>query len=280
MLRARISPCRLCPRQCLADRSAGDTGWCRMDERAIVASYGPHFGEESVLVGSGGSGTIFFSSCNLDCVYCQNWEISHSLEGAKAGPQEVARIAMRLAALGCENINFVTPTHVAHVVAETVLILREAGVLLPIVYNCGGYEAVETLRLLDGFVDIYMPDFKYASDEAALRYSGIPRYRETAEAALAEMYRQVGPLRVDRQGRAVRGLLVRHLVLPGDLSGSADVLDTVARIAPGCAINVMDQYRSCFRARNYPELMGRPSPETIHSLRLQAQSLGLLEVSR
>lgn len=275
VLKDLVSPCRLCPRECQALRASGETGWCRVGLEAVVASAGPHFGEEPPLVGAGGSGTIFFSGCNLDCVFCQNWDISHSLEGVTAGPETVAQLMLRLERMGCANINFVTPTHVAHVVAEAIVMAREQGLKVPVVYNCGGYERVETLARLEGLVDIYMPDFKYATSEAGLRYSGVPDYPVVAEEALREMYRQVGPLDLDRSGLGRRGVLVRHLVLPNDLAGSRTVIETVARVAPKTAINVMAQYRPCFRAREFPELMGRPSAAEIHELRSYAAKLGL-----
>jgi len=260
------------------DRIAGEVGACRIGVRPKLASAGPHFGEEPVLVGRGGSGTLFFAGCNLDCVFCQNWDISHSDRGRTVGPDELADIALGLAERGCENINVVTPTHVAHAVAEAVTLARANGLPVPVVYNCGGYEAVETLRLLEGLVDIYMPDFKYADAEAGRTYSGVPDYPAVATAALAEMHRQVGPLQVDARGVATRGVLVRHLVLPGDLAKSREVVDTVARAAPGCAVNVMAQYRPCFRADEFPELEALPDRAVVASLRTHAGSLGLRRV--
>ncbi len=274
MLRA----CCLCPRKCGAGRTASRSGWCRLGEQALVASAGPHFGEEPPLVGSGGSGTIFFASCNLDCVYCQNDDISHTLDGRPAGPEHIADLMMRLEQCGCENVNFVTPTHVAHVVAEAIVRARHRGFSLPTVYNCGGYESVETLEQLDGLVDIYMPDFKYADAAHGLRYSGVPDYPSVARAALAEMYRQVGPLRVNRRGTAERGVLVRHLVLPNDLAGSEQVIRTIAETAPGSAINIMAQYRPCARAYDYPELFARPDLSEVMRLRRLAAALGLANV--
>jgi len=273
-LRDLIVGCRLCPRRCGADRSAGEFGACRIGDEALIASAGPHFGEEPVLVGRGGSGTIFLSGCNLDCVFCQNADISHSAEGREISPAQLADLALRLASGGCSNINFVTPTHVSHAIAEAIVLARRGGLAVPVVYNCGGYESVETLRLLEGLVEIYMPDYKYA-DPAAGRYSGVDDYPSVATAALAEMYRQVGPLDVDDCGLAAAGVLVRHLVLPGDLAHSREVIEIVARTAPGCALNVMAQYRPCFRAAEYPELLSRPSHEDVQSLRAYAQSLGL-----
>ena len=274
-LQERIAPCTLCPRRCSVDRRAGEVGAGRIGAEPVVASAGPHFGEEPVLVGRGGSGTIFLSGCNLDCVFCQNADISHSADGRWLSPEEIAALALRLARGGCENINFVTPTHVAHALAEAIVRARSAGLAVPIVYNCGGYECVETLALLEGLVEIYMPDFKYADAEAGRKYSGVPDYPAVATAALAEMYRQVGPLQTDGRRVATRGVLVRHLVLPGDLAAGREVIETVARTAPGCALNVMAQYRPCFRAGDYPELCRRPSPGEIHALQELADTRGL-----
>ena len=274
-LQAVIRDCTLCPRECRVDRTAGQTGVCRIGDHARVASYGPHFGEEPVLVGSGGSGTLFFSGCNLDCVFCQNCDISHSTAGRERSAHEIASVVLGLAERGCENINFVTPTHVAHAVAEAIMLARADGLAVPTVYNCGGYESVETLRRLEGLVDIYMPDFKYADAKAGETYSGVPDYPEIATAALAEMFRQAGPLETGERGVATRGVLVRHLVMPGDIAKSREAVDIIARTAPGCAINVLAQYHPCYRADEFPELMTRPGPGEVDSLRRHAASLGL-----
>jgi putative pyruvate formate lyase activating enzyme len=277
-LKEILRDCTLCPRNCHVDRTAGRTGACRIGATAIVASAGPHFGEEPVLVGRGGSGTIFLASCNLACVFCQNWDISHTTDGNPCRPDQIAQTALALQRGGCQNVNFVTPTHVSHAVAEAAWLAREAGLTVPIVYNCGGYEAVETLRLLEGLVDIYMPDFKYADAQAGRKYSGVDDYPQVATAALAEMYRQVGPLLVDGEGVATRGVLVRHLVMPADLARSREVIDIVSRTAPACAINVMGQYHPAGEAANFPELLARPSADEIATLRRYAVSLGLLRV--
>ena len=281
-LKAILRDCTLCPRECRVDRAAGETGACRTAARARIASSGPHFGEEPVLVGpgsaAGGSGTIFFSGCNLACVFCQNHDISRSTAGREVTPGQLASVALALAERGCQNINFVTPTHVAHAVAEAVVIARANGLAVPIVYNCGGYESVETLRRLEGIIDIYMPDFKYADAAAAEKYSGVPGYPEVAAAALAEMYRQAGALETGARGVATRGVLVRHLVMPADIAKSRGVIETVARTAPGCAINVMAQYHPAFRAAEFPELLAAPDPGEVASLRQHAARLGLRRV--
>lgn len=276
-LRQIIGCCTLCPRNCRVDRPAGQFGACHTGAEASVASWGPHFGEESVLVGSGGSGTIFLEGCNLECVFCQNFDISHPGRSMSPGvPSErLADLALRLESGGCANVNFVSPTHVAHAVAEAVVLARRRGLAVPVVYNCGGYEAVDMLRLLEGLVEIYMPDFKYASAEAGLKYSGVKDYPAVARAALAEMYAQVGPLQCDRRGLARGGVFVRHLVMPGDIAGSREVIDTVAETAPGCMINIMGQYRPAWRADRHAELAGRVSPATVHELREHARERGL-----
>ena len=254
-LEQRLSPCRLCPHRCGVPRADGERGKCNLGSEILVASAAPHFGEERPLVGSGGSGTIFFSSCNLACVFCQNSEISHFRTGDEVDPRELGRIMLRLQRLGCHNINLVTPTHVIAGVVRALAYAAPAGLTVPLVYNCGGFESVETLRLLEGIVDIYMPDIKYSSSIEALRYSGIPGYWERVQEAVLEMHRQVGDLVLDARGIAERGLLIRHLVMPGGLAGTNRVLDFVAaRVSVNSYVNVMDQYRPCFMARRIPEL--------------------------
>jgi putative pyruvate formate lyase activating enzyme len=286
-LRALIRDCTLCPRHCHVDRTAGRTGACRIGENPVVASAGPHFGEEPVLVGRGasahgfgargGSGTIFFAGCNLDCVFCQNYDISHSDAGRTVTPAELAELALALQKRGCVNVNFVSPTHVAHAVAEAVALARDDGLTVPTVFNTGGYDAVETLRLLDGLVDVYMPDFKYGDADAGKEYSGVGDYPQTATTALAEMFRQVGPLDV-AGGVARRGVLVRHLVMPDGLAHSRTAIDLVASAAPGCAINVMAQYRPEFRAAQHAELLATVDLDDVEALRNYATERGLVRV--
>ena len=274
--RRLLSPCRVCPRRCGADRSGGKAGFCGIGVTPRIASAGAHFGEEDVLVGSGGSGAIFFQGCNLRCVFCQNYDISaNPAGGTEAAPDQISRIMLRLQRSGCGNINLVTPTHVAPQCLEAIALARRDGLKLPVVYNCGGYESVEMLRLLEGAVEIYMPDFKYASAEPGRKYSAAEDYPTVARAALAEMYRQVGPLQVNADGLARRGVMVRHLVLPMDLAQSRKVLDLVAETAPGCGLNVMGQYRPCYRAGEFPELLLQPAGKEIARLREYAARLGL-----
>lgn len=258
-LQALTAECRLCPRACQARRFQGATGTCGAGSQALVSSYGPHFGEEGPLVGQGGSGTIFLARCNLQCVFCQNFEISQRGEGESVAPERLARIMLDLQGLGCHNINLVTPTHQIFHILQALPVAIEGGLTLPLVYNCGGYESLEALRLLDGIVDIYMPDVKYADAEVAQRFSGVPAYPEAAKAAVREMHRQVGDLALGARGVARRGLLVRHLVLPEDLAGTDDVVAFLADLSPRTYLNIMGQYRPCHRAREFPALARRPN---------------------
>ncbi len=256
-LKVLLSPCRLCPHRCQVDRKLGERGRCGIGVRARVASYGPHFGEEPPLVGLHGSGTVFFSGCNLACVFCQNYTVSQLREGQEIETEDLAAIFLELANRGCHNINLVTPTHQAPMIVEALAAAAEAGLEIPVVWNCGGYESVEVLRLLEGIVDIYMPDVKYGDEAAALRYSGAPRYVENMETVLREMHRQVGDLVIER-GIAKQGMLIRHLVLPKNLAASKRVFEMVATdLGLGTYLNVMEQYRPCHRASDYPDL-GRP----------------------
>ncbi len=260
LLEARTSPCRLCPHRCGVHRLDGERGKCRLDAETLVASASPHFGEETPLVGQGGSGTIFFSSCNMACVFCQNYEISHFARGDALTAEQLAGVMLRLQRLGCHNINLVTPTHVVHAIVRALAIAAPRGLCIPLVYNCGGYESVETLRLLDGVIDIYMPDIKYSSNEEALRYSGAKDYWDRARDAVREMHRQVGDLQIDARGVARRGLLIRHLVMPGNLAGTARVVEFIANeISRDSYVNVMDQYHPCYKASRIPELSRPPT---------------------
>jgi putative pyruvate formate lyase activating enzyme len=272
---ALTEACRLCPRECGARRLDGEVGLCGVGREAIVSSYGPHFGEEAPLVGRGGSGTIFFTRCNLQCVYCQNADISQRGEGDVVSAARLARMMMELQRLGCHNINFVTPTHQTFHILSALSIAIDGGLALPLVYNCGGYESTEALGLLDGIVDIYMPDFKYADAETAKRYSGVEDYPARAQAALREMHRQVGDLALDEGGVAQRGLLVRHLVLPNDLAGTARVAAFVATLSPNTYVNIMGQYRPCYRASDHPPLNRRPTAAEMAQACHAARAAGL-----
>ncbi len=265
-----LEDCDLCPRYCHVNRRQTIRGAvCRTGERAVVHSFGPHHGEEDVLRGWRGSGTIFFSWCNLRCVFCQNWEISQKGIGRAADPEEISAMMLDLQDQGCHNINFVSPSHVVAQILNAVLIAAKKNLVLPLVYNTGGYDSPEALALLDGVIDIYMPDMKYGDSEIARRYSKVPNYAEVNRKAVKEMHRQVGDLVVDKNGVAQRGLLIRHLVLPEDLAGTDRVLGFIAReISQNTYINILDQYRPCYRADEYPPL-SRPIKAEEHRVALR-----------
>lgn len=269
------SPCRLCPRNCRVNRTAGEQGFCRAGLKPWVASFGPHFGEERELVGSGGSGTIFFSGCNLGCLFCQNYTISQLGEGEEIAVVDLARIMLHLQDRGCHNVNLVTPTHQAPMIVEAIAQAREDGLHLPIVWNCGGYEAVEALECLEGIVDTYMPDLKFADPGVARRLACAADYFPKAQAALREMHRQVGDL-VVKDGLALRGLLVRHLVLPEGLSGTEAVLRFLAEeISKDTFVNLMAQYYPAHRAWEHPDLSRRITAGEYQDALLLARRFGL-----
>ncbi|NLG85343.1 MAG: radical SAM protein [Firmicutes bacterium] len=250
-----LEACDLCAHVCRVNRRLRGRGVCRTGTEIRVASYGPHFGEEEVLVGTGGSGTIFFSGCNLRCVFCQNWEISHLREGVDITAQELARMMLDLEARGCHNINLVTPTPYLPQILSALEIACDHGLSLPLVYNCGGYESLTALTLLRGLVDIYMPDVKFADEEVARRLTGAGDYFAVVKRALKEMHAQVGALQIGEDGLARRGLLVRHLVLPDGLAGTKEVLTFIAReISRDTYLNLMDQYFPHYRAKEHPPL--------------------------
>jgi putative pyruvate formate lyase activating enzyme len=251
----RLSPCRVCPRHCKVDRLSDEKGICQTGVKAVVSSYTPHFGEESPLVGSGGSGTIFFTHCNLLCIFCQNYEISHLGQGIETDPGQLAAMMVSLQRQGCHNINFVTPSHVVPQILVALPKAIEKGLTVPLVYNSSGYDSLETLKLLEGIVDIYMPDFKFWDKDSAKRYAKAPDYPEVAQKAILEMYRQVGDLVMDDDGVAVKGLLVRHLVMPGSLEETREILRFLAReVSVDTYVNVMDQYRPCGEACHCPPI--------------------------
>jgi len=273
-----LENCTLCPRSCQVNRFVSKNGACRTGIKPIVFSFGPHFGEESFLVGNNGSGTIFFSNCNLNCVFCQNWEISQMGVGEEVDVEELSKIMLKLQKMGCENINLVSPTHQVPMIVDAVSRAWQKGLKLPIVYNCGGYESIETLKLLEGIVDIYMPDFKYGDDEKALRYSKVSNYTSVVKRALEEMYRQVGPLNIE-SGVATRGVFVRHLIMPNDASSSEKVLQLIASVSLDIPVNIMTQYYPAFKAHQYAELNRRITREEFIKVVEKARTLGLKIVS-
>jgi len=251
----RLAACTLCPRHCGADRLHGEKGICRTGRKAVVSSFHAHFGEEAPLTGRRGSGTIFFTWCSLRCQYCQNYAISQLGEGDEVDAADLAVMMLALQRQGCHNINLVTPSHVVPQILAALEIAVAHGLTIPLVYNSSGYDSIETLALLDGIIDIYMPDMKYADPDVALRLSGVKDYPAINRAAVKEMHRQVGDLVLDEQGIARHGLLVRHLVLPNRLAGTADIVRFLAtQISRNTYINIMDQYRPCYRAADIADI--------------------------
>lgn len=257
-----LNPCRICPRKCRVNR-AGDkkNGFCQVGTKPVISSFHPHFGEEKVLVGRYGSGTIFFSSCNLACVYCQNFEISQLRLGEEVEIKDLAKMMISLQERGCHNINLVSPTIWVPQILKALIIARENRLNLPLVYNTGGYDALQTLKILDGIIDIYMPDIKYSDNKMGQRYSLVPNYWDIVQKAASEMFRQVGDLVIDENGIAIRGLLIRHLVLPGGVAGTEKVMKFIASLLKNSYVNIMDQYDPTNRAYLYPEINRRITPE-------------------
>jgi putative pyruvate formate lyase activating enzyme len=254
----KLEKCDLCPRKCGVNRLKDEKGVCKTGKKALLSSFGPHFGEESPLVGHSGSGTIFFTFCNLGCIFCQNYDISHLGYGDPVDEKYLAEVMLKLQMTGCHNINFVTPTHVIPQIVKGLSFAIEKGLNLPLVYNSGGYDSVETIKILDGIFDIYMPDFKYTDPEVARRFSNAPDYPQVAKNVLKEMHRQVGDLVMNSKGIAQRGLLIRHLVLPDDLAGTSEAMRFVSQeLSVNSYVNVMEQYRPEYRACEYPSLNRR-----------------------
>lgn len=253
-----LNQCRLCPRKCMVDRIHGEIGYCKAPSDLMVSSAFPHFGEEPPLVGYHGSGTIFLTHCSLRCIFCQNYDISHEGRGERMTPSDLARVMKRLQEIGCHNINFVTPTHYVPQIIASLPEAIEMGLKLPIVYNCSGYESLEVIQLLDGIVDIYMPDAKYMDEKQSQRFSNAPDYPEVLKKVLKEMHRQVGDLEINASGIAERGLLIRHLVMPNGVASSEEVLKFIAEeISVHSYVNIMAQYRPEYKAFDYPEISRR-----------------------
>jgi putative pyruvate formate lyase activating enzyme len=270
--------CRVCPRHCRVNRLDDKFAVCRTGRYATVSSYSPHHGEEDCLRGWRGSGTIFLSGCNLRCVFCQNFDISWQVRGTSTSPRRLAAIMLELQACGCHNINFVTPEHVVPQLVEALPSAIEGGLRLPLVYNTSGYDATECLKLLDGIVDIYMPDFKYWDPEMARKYSRAPDYPQVARQALKEMYRQVGDLVIDEDGLAKRGLLIRHLVMPGNIAGTGEIMRWIAQeLSPATYVNIMAQYYPAGKVKRaeFPEINRRVTPVEYERARDEAWRAGL-----
>ena len=256
--RQLLNSCEICPRRCKVDRFSGELGECNTGDEAIVSSFNPHFGEEPPLVGAFGSGTIFFSQCNLKCNFCQNYDISHNGDGEECGLGQLAGMMLILQNNGCHNINLVTPTHVVPQILSALDMAIDGGLRVPLVYNSSGYDKVETLELLEGVVDIYMPDFKFWDPAVAQQTCNALDYPEVAQKAIAEMHRQVGDLQVDENGIATRGLVLRHLVMPAGMAGTKAVMSFIAaQVSKNTYVNLMDQYRPCGKAH---EVKGLETP--------------------
>jgi putative pyruvate formate lyase activating enzyme len=279
-LNTRLSPCVVCPRRCGADRSraalsGAPKGACRMGYLPMIASWNLHHGEEPPISGTRGSGTIFFSGCPLRCVFCQNFPISQLLNGNEVTVETLAGYMLELQTRGAHNINFVTPTHFVPQMIEALSIAAGKGLGIPVVYNSSGYEDLETLRLLEGVVDIYLPDMKYSDDENAVKYTSAPGYVEINRAAIREMYRQVGDLVLDDQGIARCGLIIRHLVLPGGFAGTRKTLEFIAGLSPAITVSIMSQYFPAHRAHVIPEISGKLGVEEYEEITEMLEEYGL-----
>ncbi len=275
---ASLEVCRVCPRDCETNRLQDERAVCKTGRSALVGSYGPHFGEEDCLRGWKGSGTIFFAGCNLRCVFCQNYDLSWEVAGSPATPDRLAAMMLELQEIGCHNINFVTPEHVVPQILEALPLAVEAGLRLPIVYNTSAYDSMESLRSLDGVADIYMPDFKFWDPTISARLVKAKDYPAAARAAIREMHRQVGPLAFDEHGLARRGVLVRHLVMPGGLAGTREIMGFLAQeVSPDTYANIMDQYGPAGQVSpaKYAEICRRTSPTEILEARQIAREEGL-----
>lgn len=275
-----LAECTLCPRQCRVNRLEDQSGFCRTGRHAVVASAHLHFGEEAPLVGRQGSGTIFFAGCNLGCVFCQNFDISHDTgSGREVRAEKLADIMLDLQSQGAQNINLVTPSHVVPQILEALARAGPNGLHIPLVYNTSGYDQVQTLRLLEGIVDLYMPDAKFFDSVPARIYCQAEDYPQRAREAILEMHRQVGDLEMDQEGRAVHGLLVRHLLMPDDLAGSKSWFRFLAReVSPDTYLNIMDQYRPCGQAGDYPELCVPLPQQARESAAALARTQGLIRL--
>jgi putative pyruvate formate lyase activating enzyme len=272
----RLERCNLCPRNCGVNRLREEKGFCQIGRKAVISSYGAHFGEESPLVGINGSGTIFITSCNLGCIFCQNYEISHWRVGEEVDDEEFAKIMLYLQARGCHNINIVTPSHIVPQLLSALKVAIERGLRLPLVYNTSAYDSLDTLRLLDGVVDIYMPDAKFADANVAKEFCNAPDYPQVMKKAIKEMHRQVGDLVINEEGIAVRGLLVRHLVMPEGLAGTEEICRFIAKeISPHTYINIMAQYRPCYKAVGHPKIGRRITRKEFESALEIARKAGL-----
>ncbi len=278
VLKSMLSNCVLCPHQCEVNRLDGERGYCRTLENVVVSSAFPHFGEEDEIRGINGSGTIFFSYCNMKCAFCQNYEVSHFGEGEEISANKLADIMLYLQRKGCHNINLVSPGHIVAQIVEGIFLAAKKGLNIPIVFNTNGYDLQDTLKLLDGIIDIYMPDIKFADDEIAWKYMKVKKYSTIAKAAVKEMYRQVGNLQTDQRNIAYKGLLIRHLVMPENLAGTDQIMRFIAEeISPDVYVNIMEQYSPAHKAFQYEELSRRITIEEYKYAVNSAKKAGLTQ---
>lgn len=271
-----LENCRVCPHNCGVNRLKGEKGVCNTGRYAVVDCYFPHLGEERPIRGYKGSGTVFFSNCNLKCVYCQNYQISQLGEGREVDEEQLADMFLDLQRMGCHNINLVTPSHVVPQIIKAIYVAVRKGLRIPIVYNTSSFDSLESLRLLEGIVDIYLADIKYSDNQMGRKYSKVKNYFDVAKEAIKEMYRQVGSLVIDERGIAVRGLLVRHLVLPNNIAGTKECMDFIRSLDSRIAVNVMSQYYPAYKASEYPELSRRITKEEHIQALKEAQGLKLI----
>jgi putative pyruvate formate lyase activating enzyme len=280
-VKKRMTSCDLCPRKCGVNRLKDEVGFCKTGQHAWVSGTFAHFGEESPLVGSKGSGTIFFSYCNLLCNFCQNYETSHNGDGRAVNDSELAEIMLNLQGQGCHNINFVTPSHVVYHILSASAIAIEKGLHIPLVFNTGAYDCVDTLKLLDGIIDIYMPDFKFWENDIAEKTCRASNYPQIAQSAIKEMYRQVGDLKMDSNGIAISGLLLRHLVLPHKLAGTREIMHFIAtQLSKNTYTNIMPQYRPCGQAYQIADLASHISEEEFQDALNEAKQKGILRLDQ
>ncbi len=278
VLNKMLEDCVLCPHQCKVNRIKGEIGYCKTLRNVVISAAEPHFGEEEELVGHNGSGTIFFSHCNLRCAFCQNYEISYCGEGKEVTVQKLSELMLSLQKRGCHNINLVSPSHIVPQVIEAIYMAARNGLVIPIVYNSGGYDLTDTLKLMEGIIDIYMPDIKFSSDELARRYIGVKEYSKIARAAVKEMYRQVGNLKVDKQNIAYKGLIIRHLVLPQNLAGTDEIMGFIAtELSKDVYVNIMAQYYPEHKAYGILELSRRITREEYREAVESAKQAGLTQ---
>ena len=273
---AILESCELCPRKCRVNRLENKKGVCQTGRHALVASFAPHFGEEAPLVGRYGSGTIFFNGCNLMCAFCQNYDISHEINGEEIEASKLADIMLSLQEQKVHNINFVSPSHVVPQILEALPHAIEKGLNIPLVYNSGGHDSADTLKLLDGIFDVYMPDFKFSSDLSAIFYCKAPDYPEVVKSALKEMHRQVGDLVLDENHRAIKGLIVRHLVMPEHVAETKDAMNFLANeISENTYVNIMDQYHPCGDISDLPGITRKLTSEEFQEALDEAKAEGI-----